>query len=886
MSYVETLGGLKNQSNGPDIAFQFQDNGQPWPSIVAAHAGTPEAYRAIGKIRIVNDGTGIKEYWYKDGVELPNLVRRYENLETPEIFLDQLNAIKAQTEALRDATEDFKDIALSEYEFKGDWRADTNSPHLTADATIGQTNPDKPQRYVVVVGGPLPFAIKGLVEGSVIGKGYLTQHPTGQWFFDAAPDSLTYLNEELGFDVAVDITGITFEKGRFANGNGFNSESVDWCIRSANYFAAVAGSYFLRVRDGFHVSIVESTTGNIFVGADGSLTNNTYVGSRSITITKPFIRLQIVKWNPVSNSVDSTFVFNLGSKEYLKFVQVLRTEDKLSALDRTLGQESAARSGADATLQQNIDAVSSSLTAVKTVDNVVPASSIVSYFFASQNANNNNQKAISALTTGGKYNIFVKTAAALGQSNVKIILYWAGNTQSQQILNTNANDLSKGLNIPFTANGPIDYVNIQLFTIPADKVGVNVDVAISSEAQSDLKTFKNRRSYPFANITADQYNTSVRALIREIKLVGSGWNSNDYWCIRLYRKNTSSNFLLGLYKSFGNDTIIDDGSNVSVAFGDINPNQVTGIQKVTKTIDGTRSIYLELDMAVYATLSVFQLDLNYNQTGIAKEAYVPTLIPYFAQNPVTDKPIITLIDDDGNLSFMNWLKTSLDTYGYKAGIGVVTDWVGTAGFMTTANLQAMKTAGHEIMSHSKTHAQSVWYPSSWATGYDQDAIESECKASRKWFIDNGFGLIDTLVYPNGGYDGISNKAYRVLTIETVQKYYQNALSTVVGVNSQKILDPYMLNRVAVNMAANNLAYYQGKIDDCKANCGWLILFTHSNTASEVNQSFFEAILSYIQSSGVSVMKFSDAWAVKKNIASIGVFERENSLYIGRDGSLQ
>ena len=687
----------------------------------------------------------------------------------------------------------------------------------------------------------------------------------------------------------IDISTLTFEKGRFANGNGFNVEVVDWCIRTTNYFASTAGTYYVRAKAGFRFVVVESTTGNISTAADASLTASAYVASQAITITKPFIRLQIAKWNDTTNALDTSYIFDITSKDYLNFVQILKEKDRLSETEDNLTQEISDRKSADTAINILTTALQAEDVNIKNAVGLKYSGLVTSWTFNSQNASVNNQRTLSsALTTGVKYYIYVRSASALGQSKLKILLYFANNSQSQVVVDTNSNDLSKGYLVPFTAQGPIDYVNIQLYTVTA--TGISVEAGISTQDESSLKSFKETKTLPFYAATSDTYNTSIRNLLKDVKLIGAGWSYADRWCFRIFRKNTSTNFLLGLYKSFGDGySCIDDGTNVSIAFSDIDGNLTTGIQKITKQIDSTRSIYIEIDMAVYATLSVFQLDLTFAQTGIAKEAYVSTISPYFSSPALlkTDKPIITLIDDDGALSFKNWLKASLDSFGYKAGIGVVTDWVGTANFMTLQDLKDMKTAGHEIMSHTKSHAGAIWYPSAWTTtGYDQDAIESECKLSRKWFLDNGFGLVENLIYAGGGYDGLVNKPYRILTIQAVRKYYENALSTVAGINSAKILDNYMLNRVQINMSVNNLAYYTNLIDSCKANAGWLILFTHSDSSNEVNQTFYESILSYIQASGISVMKFSDALAIKRNIASVGVLEQENSLYIGRDGSIQ
>jgi lysophospholipase L1-like esterase len=95
MAEIEVHGSLKNLSAAPDIAFQFQPNGQPWASVTAAHNGTPEAYRAIGKVRFVWEDGRLREYWYYDGTGLGNLVRRYDNLDTTQEYVEYLEGLMA-----------------------------------------------------------------------------------------------------------------------------------------------------------------------------------------------------------------------------------------------------------------------------------------------------------------------------------------------------------------------------------------------------------------------------------------------------------------------------------------------------------------------------------------------------------------------------------------------------------------------------------------------------------------------------------------------------------------------------------------------------------------------------------------------------------------------
>lgn len=81
MPDIEIHGSIKNLSSSPDIAFQYQPDGTPWDSVLAAHNGTPADFIAIGKIRYVDSGDGIRELWYQGGKTAAHLVPKVTNTD-------------------------------------------------------------------------------------------------------------------------------------------------------------------------------------------------------------------------------------------------------------------------------------------------------------------------------------------------------------------------------------------------------------------------------------------------------------------------------------------------------------------------------------------------------------------------------------------------------------------------------------------------------------------------------------------------------------------------------------------------------------------------------------------------------------------------------------
>lgn len=403
---------------------------------------------------------------------------------------------------------------------------------------------------------------------------------------------------------------------------------------------------------------------------------------------------------------------------------------------------------------------------------------------------------------------------------------------------------------------------------------------LTREELHDLKDKVNKEvllnPYPFKYSTTNQYNIKLRELIKDIKLEGA--DKTKKYSIVIFRKSTDTNFLLNIYPTDadGNSTNKD---SFAITYSDINANQKTGLQKIVKdTYFG--KVYITLDMTIYHTLNVWQMSLTYDIGGIHNDAY--TDVDYglkLSASIPKDRPIITLIDDDGGVNF-SYVKEVMNSYGYKCSLAIVTDWVGTSGFMTLEELTTLKNEGFEMLSHSKTHAPTIWYNDHLSLA-NRNNILQESQDSWDWLYNNGFET-DTIVYPSGGW----SSANKNIIERECSKVYDFGLSSEPKVMTDSVLRTMMLNRVAINKGVNDLQYYKDLIDKCKNNCGWLILFCHSGSSNEVDKDFLTSVFEYVKSSGVEVMTFRDAKKIKSNICSQGLWGSKSALYIGRDGTIK
>lgn len=115
---------------------------------------------------------------------------------------------------------------------------------------------------------------------------------------------------------------------------------------------------------------------------------------------------------------------------------------------------------------------------------------------------------------------------------------------------------------------------------------------------------------------------------------------------------------------------------------------------------------------------------------------------------INTSPIVAFTFDDGYDNLYTNAYPAMQ--GYPATSFVISDLIGTAGFATSADLQAMNTAGWTIGNHSKTHTN-------FGT-LTQAQIENELNTCRT--VLEGLGIYGGryVSYPYGGYDNDTDRA--------------------------------------------------------------------------------------------------------------------------------
>lgn len=217
-------------------------------------------------------------------------------------------------------------------------------------------------------------------------------------------------------------------------------------------------------------------------------------------------------------------------------------------------------------------------------------------------------------------------------------------------------------------------------------------------------------------------------------------------------------------------------------------------------------------------------------------------------------PTVIFTFDDGNAEHATLTKSVFDTYGKKCTHFIVSDWIGQAGYMTVANLQALNAAGYDLQCHSKTHTN--------PNTLSESQLTAEFQAVDDFFVANSLPAPKHHAYPGGVYTYIS--------LNVVARFRQSARQ--IG-NINAYYSGYIQNMCRVSTARSvdgetNDTIFRAGIDLAKANNGLVIYYAHGvyeNDPAEsaypnpVKASALASALDYAIAKGVEVKTMSDVF---------------------------
>lgn len=235
-------------------------------------------------------------------------------------------------------------------------------------------------------------------------------------------------------------------------------------------------------------------------------------------------------------------------------------------------------------------------------------------------------------------------------------------------------------------------------------------------------------------------------------------------------------------------------------------------------------------------------------------------------------PIVSFTSDDGKIETYTKFKPIFEAERVPCNICLITNSVGTDGFMTLEQIQEVKSLGWTVASHTQTHLN--------ASTATPEELDTEYKAASEYLRANGLDH-DILVYP---YGVVTDQA-----IATARKYYKMAVNIVGNPadNSLPNVSNYNMKRVAglsqPRGAGPSLASIKSVIDSLSITNYWLIFEDHAHYADWTEDLLddLQELIQYIKSKNIPIVNLQDGFNMRCNI-----IDREDYIMPRNDFGLQ
>lgn len=212
------------------------------------------------------------------------------------------------------------------------------------------------------------------------------------------------------------------------------------------------------------------------------------------------------------------------------------------------------------------------------------------------------------------------------------------------------------------------------------------------------------------------------------------------------------------------------------------------------------------------------------------------------------RPLVSLTFDDGWRSIYTNGLPILQKYNFPSTQYLLTSTTDYPDYMTLSMMQAFKTQGSEIASHTVTHPH--------LPTLNAATLNSELADSQQ-FLRNQFGsdTAKNFASPYGEYNDS--------VINAIKTYYRSHRSTDVGYNSKDSFDIYNIKVQNITNAVTP-AQVKAWVDQAVATNTWLVIVYHEVTTTAADSTYavtpanLDAELSFVQQSGVTVKTVDQA----------------------------
>jgi peptidoglycan/xylan/chitin deacetylase (PgdA/CDA1 family) len=221
-----------------------------------------------------------------------------------------------------------------------------------------------------------------------------------------------------------------------------------------------------------------------------------------------------------------------------------------------------------------------------------------------------------------------------------------------------------------------------------------------------------------------------------------------------------------------------------------------------------------------------------------------------AESTTWPNGLVSITFDDGYDDTLLAAQQSMTPKGLTGTLFTIPEAIGAVDFLTEAQLADLQNVhGWDIQAHGLDTY----------TLMTEDELRAEWSATKEWFAARGLGRPDHLAYVGGQNDD---------TVVKVAREFFTTARTVSGrtLETWPPAGPHRLRAMSSISSAsggNSVATVQAAIDRAKAGGNWLILVFHRivdtpSSTVECSWTDFNAILDYVNSSGVDVRTVTDA----------------------------
>jgi hypothetical protein len=227
--------------------------------------------------------------------------------------------------------------------------------------------------------------------------------------------------------------------------------------------------------------------------------------------------------------------------------------------------------------------------------------------------------------------------------------------------------------------------------------------------------------------------------------------------------------------------------------------------------------------------------------------------------PQPGSGVVSVVFDDGWASNYTRARPNLDRYGYRATAVVIRDLVGTASYLSLAQVRALQAdSGWDVAAHADTVADH----NAGFANLEDSVVEADLQGIKRWLIENGFKRRDLFAWPQGSFTASQ--------MIIARRFFNGIRGTTGGsggaAGPQETFPPGDNGRLRTWVIGSSATAtdVETALNQCKTHKSWLILSFHELVASgaegglQTNEATFKAMVEKIAASGLAVKTVAEA----------------------------